>query len=97
MQKVLEPIQRVRFTKSTLRQASIRDKKGPSLGKIQVKPRHQRNAYAMKSEAWNFAKSTYKLRAKDKATFFSLTEKWVLPRSSARDLKEREREYAYGQ
>ena len=37
MQKVLEPIQRVRFTKSTLRQARIREKKGPSLGKIRVK------------------------------------------------------------
>ena len=33
MQKVLEPIQRVRFTKCTLRQASIQEKKGPSLGK----------------------------------------------------------------
>ena len=45
MQKVLEPIQRVRFTKSTLRQASIREKKGPSLGKIRkinVKIPHQR-------------------------------------------------------
>ena len=30
MQKVLEPIQRVRFTKSTQRHASIREKKGPS-------------------------------------------------------------------
>ena len=30
MQKVLEPTQRVRFTKSTLRHASIREKKGPS-------------------------------------------------------------------
>ena len=37
MQKVLEPIQRVRFTKSTLRPASIREKKGPSFGKINVK------------------------------------------------------------
>ena len=33
MQKVLEPIKRVRFTKSTLRPASIREKKGPSLGR----------------------------------------------------------------
>ena len=33
MQKVLEPIQRVRFTKCTLRQASNQEKKGPSLGK----------------------------------------------------------------
>ena len=41
MQKVLEPIQRVLFTKSTLRQASTREKKGPSLGKIHVKVLHQ--------------------------------------------------------
>ena len=33
MQNVLEPMQRVRFTKSTLRQASIREKKGPLHGK----------------------------------------------------------------
>ena len=50
MQKVLNAIQRVRFTTSTPRHASIRDKKGPSLGKIQVKPRHQRGRYALKSE-----------------------------------------------
>ena len=37
VQKVLEPTQRVQLTKSTLRQASIPEKKGPSLGKIQVK------------------------------------------------------------
>ena len=48
MQKVLGSIRKVRFTQSTLRQASIRDKKGPSLGKIQVKPRHQRSPYAKK-------------------------------------------------
>ena len=50
MQKVLNAIQRVRFTKSTPRHASIRDKKGPSLGTIQVKPRHQRNPHAMEFE-----------------------------------------------
>ena len=50
MQKGLEPIQRVRFTKSTLRHASIREKKGPSLGKINVKDPHQRSPYAMKFE-----------------------------------------------
>ena len=42
MQKALNAIQRVRFTKSTLRHASIQDKKGPSLGKIQVKPQSLR-------------------------------------------------------
>ena len=46
--RVLNAIQRVRFTKSTLRHASIRDKKGPSLGETQVKPRHQRTPYAIK-------------------------------------------------
>ena len=50
MQKVLEPIQRIRFTESTLRHASIQEKKGPSLGKIQVKLQHQRSPYATKFE-----------------------------------------------
>ena len=50
MQKVLEPTQRVRFTESTLRYASFREKKGPSLGKINVKFRHQRSPYSMKFE-----------------------------------------------
>ena len=106
MQKVLNAIQRVRFTKSTLRHASIRDKKGPSLGKTQVKPRHQRSPHATKfedysheeterqercaqSKAWDFAKNLYKLKANDKATFFSLA-KWVLPAASAREPEERE-------
>ena len=34
LQKVVGPIRRVRFTQSTLRQASIKEKSGPSLGKI---------------------------------------------------------------
>ena len=50
MQKVLAPIQRVRFTKSTLRHASILENKGPSLGKINVTVPHQRSPYAMKFE-----------------------------------------------
>ena len=50
MQKVLGPIRRIRFTQSGLRQASIREKKGPSLGEIQVKSPHQRSPYAMKCE-----------------------------------------------
>ena len=40
-QKVLEPVRRIKFTKSTVRQAIIREKNGPSLG-------HQRSLYAMK-------------------------------------------------
>ena len=50
---VLEPIQRVRLTLSTLRQASIREKKGPSLGKINVKAPHHRSLYAMKFGDWS--------------------------------------------
>ena len=50
MQKVLNAIQRVRFTKSTVRHASIWEKKGPSLGKRNVKVLHQRSPYAMKFE-----------------------------------------------
>ena len=53
MQKVLNAVQRVRFTKSTLRHASIRDKKGPPHAKIQVKPRHQRSHHATKFEDWS--------------------------------------------
>ena len=43
MQKVLNAIQRVRFTEPTLRQASIREKKGPSLGKMNVQVFRQRS------------------------------------------------------
>ena len=50
MQRVLGSIRKVRFTQSTLRQASIREKKKPSLGKIQVKPQHQRSPCAMNFE-----------------------------------------------
>ena len=48
MQIVLAPIQRVRFTRSTLRHASIREKKGPTLGNINVKVPHPRSPYAVK-------------------------------------------------
>ena len=39
-----------KFTESTQSQASIREKKGPSLGKIQVKHPHQRSPYTVKCE-----------------------------------------------
>ena len=41
--KVLGPVRRVRFTGAALRQANIRERKGPSLGKRQVKIPHQRS------------------------------------------------------
>ena len=80
MQKVLAPIQRVRFTKSTLRHASIREKKGPSLGTMNVKVLHHRSPNAMKfgyksheeteqqrcarSKAWNLAKNFFQAQRK---------------------------------
>ena len=48
--KILGPIRRVRFTKAAQRHAHIREHKGPSLNKIQVKVPHQRSPYAMKFE-----------------------------------------------
>ena len=45
--KVLGSIRRVRFTRTLLRQANIRENKGPSLGQIQVQIPHQRSPYAL--------------------------------------------------
>ena len=101
--KVLNAIQRVRFTESTLRHASIRDKKGPSLGQIQ-RSHHatkfedrsheetERPERCAQSKAWDLAKILYMLKENDKATFFS-TAKWFLPISSPRESEEREREF----
>ena len=50
VQKVLNATQRVRLTTSTPRHASIQEKKGTSLGKLQVKPQHQRSPNAVKFE-----------------------------------------------
>ena len=99
--KILGSIRKVRFTQSTPRQASIRENKRPSLGKIQVKIPHQRSSLRYKFEdrsqekterqeqcargkAWNLAKHIYKLKEKDKATFYSPTDKWIMPAASTR-------------
>ena len=91
VQKVLNAIRRVRFTESTLRQESIREKEGPSLGKTKVVPR-QRSPYDPKledrsheetgrqqrcaqSKAWDLAQNIYKLKENDRDTFFSLAKK----------------------
>ena len=92
--KVLGPIRRTRFTQSALRQASIRENKGPSLGKFQVKVPHQRSPYAPKFEDRSHEETERPtaMRPKqgveacqkrlqtqnDKATFHSLSEEWVL-------------------
>ena len=50
MQRVLGPIRRVRFTQSTLRPASIRENKGPSLGKITSQ--NSSSAKSLRNEIW---------------------------------------------
>ena len=71
MQKVLGSIRKVRFSLSTLRQASDREKKGPSLGKIQVKHPHQRRPYATKVEEWSHEETERQQRcARSKAWNF---------------------------
>ena len=108
MQKVLKPIQRVRFIESTLRQASIREKKGPSSGRTKGVPR-QRSPYAPKfedrsheetgrqqrcvqSKALDLANSIYKLKEIDRASFFSPTKRWV-PQVPHQESRVREREF----
>ena len=107
MQKVLEPIRRIRLTKSALRQANIREEKGPSLGKTQDKNPHQRTPCPVnfedrsheeterqqrcaRSKAWDLSKNMYKLKEKDKATFYSPAEERVLPAASTKEPEERE-------
>ena len=52
-QKILGPNRRVQFARVALRQANIRESKGPSLNKMQVKLPHQRSPYAVKFKDWS--------------------------------------------
>ena len=92
MQKVLGLIRKVRFTQSTLRQASIQERKGPSHGKIQVKHLHQGSPYAMKFEDRSHEETERQQRCKekDKTTFYSPAEEWVLPAASTKEPEDRE-------
>ena len=94
----------MRLRKATQLYANIREKRGPSLGKIQVKIPLQRSPHAWKFEdrsqeeiesdvsgdACRLAKNILKLEEKDKATFFSPTNEWCLPAPSAINSEERE-------
>ena len=71
--------------------------------KYKSKLLHQRSPYAVKFEArsqaeteargdaWRLANHIYKLKEKDKATFFSPTDEWILPAAST--IKPGEREF----
>ena len=88
----LGSFRRVRITRGALRQANIRESKGPSLGKIQVKLPHQRGPYAVTFEdrsqeeterqERDLANNIFNLKETEKATFYSPSEEWVLPAAS---------------
>ena len=42
----------------------------------------ERQQRCARSKAWNLARNIYKLKEKDKATFFSPTDEWSLPAAS---------------
>ena len=90
MQKVLEPIQRVRFTKSTLRHASIREKflvsEVPTLGNLRTGPSND----VPVARLGTLPENKYKLKEKDKAAFYFPGEEWVLPVASTKKSEERE-------
>ena len=50
----------------------------------------ERQQRCARSKAWNLAKHIYKLTEKDKITFYSPSEKWVLPVASTKEPKERD-------
>ena len=97
---IRKPIRCVQFTKAVLRHANIRDQ-NPSLGMICPADPHQRDPNAPKFEdrsqeepreaAWKSAKSILKLKMKNKAAFFSPSEKWCLPAPPS--IKPEEREF----
>ena len=50
----------------------------------------ERQQRCVRSKGWNRAKNIYKLKEKDKATFYSPVEEWVLPAASTKEPEERE-------
>ena len=50
----------------------------------------ERQWLCARGKAWNLAQNIYKLNEKDKATFYSPSEEWVLPAASTKEPKERE-------
>ena len=50
----------------------------------------ERQQRCARSKAWNFAQNICKLQEKDKATFYSPLEEWLLPAASTKEPEERE-------
>ena len=83
-----KPMQIVRFTNSRLRHASVREKKGPSLGKINVRAPHKRSPHAMKFEDRSHEETERQQRCARskayKAPFNFRAEDWVRPIASTK-------------
>ena len=75
-----QPIRRVRFTRAALRQANIRENRGPAL-------RQERCA---RGDAWKLAKNIHKLKETEKATFYPPSDEWVMRATSTIKPEERE-------
>ena len=102
----LKPIRCVRFTKATARHAKIRDQnpslgmicpgephqRSPNAPKFEDRSQEETEWQELgaREAAWKLAKSVFKFKEKNKATFFSPSENRCLPAST---LKPEEREF----
>ena len=50
----------------------------------------ERQERCARGKAWNLTRNMYKLKEKDKATFYSLTNEWIMPAASTMKPEERE-------
>ena len=95
---ILKPIRCVKFTKAVLRHAYIRDQnpslgmicqgdphqRSPNAPKFEDRSQEETEwqERCAREAAWRLAKSILKLDEKNKATFFTPSEKWCLPAPS---------------
>ena len=61
----------------------------PTPWNLRTGPKTERQRRRARSKAWNLAKNKYKLREKDKATFYFPAEEWVLRAASTKEPEER--------
>ena len=101
-----KPNQRVKFTKAVARHAKVRDQnpslgyfcpgephqRSPNAPKFEDRSQKETEWQEQGAcvAAWKLAKSVFKLKEQERATFFSPSENWCLPASN---LKPAEREF----
>ena len=73
-------------------QIKIPDHRSPYATKIEDRSPEEiaRQERCARGDAWELARNIYKLKEKDKATFYSPTDKWIMPAASTIKLEERE-------